>query len=450
MFTLWISGSTVIAVGLDARCARRVKRHRRRWRRARRRPDRPRRASRRVEISSLTGLLACDGACWRWPVSRPGRAGWGRLAPCTAGSMVNQCICGMVILRRRPRRDTTGADCQNARHAQRSPHRGANGEPSPYVELDRDAWAALGEQFDQPLSAEEVSRLRGLGDELDLDEVRQVYLPLSRLLSLRVEGRATAPPQAGGVPPPAAAAAHAVRDRARRLGRGRQVDDRARAPADAGALGRAPARRAGDDRRLPAPQRRARAPGSPAAQGVPRVLRPPGAAAVRGRHQVRQGRGRGPDVLPPRVRRGARREGRRPPPRHRDPRGSQRPPARAGHRRRPRRPGAERLLRLRHLRRRGHHRHPAVVRRPVPAAASRPPSPTRRRTSVATPPCPPRRRPRPPRTSGTPSTVPTSSRTSSRPGPGPPWSCARPGTTRCSTCDCASSEDPLSAGPSRS
>jgi type I pantothenate kinase len=63
-----------------------------------------------------------------------------------------------------------------------------NGErdTGPYVELDRDAWAALGESTEQPLSAEEIDKVRGLGDELDLDEVRQVYLPLSRLLSLYV------------------------------------------------------------------------------------------------------------------------------------------------------------------------------------------------------------------------------------------------------------------------
>ena len=85
--------------------------------------------------------------------------------------------------------------------------------------------------------AEEITRLRGLGDQLDLDEVQQVYLPLSRLLSLYVEAARRAAPQAGGVPAPAAAAAHAVRDRARRLGRGRQVDDRARAAADARATG---------------------------------------------------------------------------------------------------------------------------------------------------------------------------------------------------------------------
>ena len=40
---------------------------------------------------------------------------------------------------------------------------------------------------DQPLTAEEIERVRGLGDQLDLDEVQQVYLPLSRLLSLYVE-----------------------------------------------------------------------------------------------------------------------------------------------------------------------------------------------------------------------------------------------------------------------
>ncbi|MGH8966369.1 MAG: type I pantothenate kinase [Actinomycetes bacterium] len=60
-------------------------------------------------------------------------------------------------------------------------------ESSPYVELDRSAWAALGESTEQPLTAEEIDRVRGLGDELDLDEVQQVYLPVSRLLSLYVK-----------------------------------------------------------------------------------------------------------------------------------------------------------------------------------------------------------------------------------------------------------------------
>ncbi len=59
-------------------------------------------------------------------------------------------------------------------------------EPSPYVELDRDAWSALGRDFESPLTPAEIHRLRGLGDSLDLEEVEQVYLPISRLLSLYV------------------------------------------------------------------------------------------------------------------------------------------------------------------------------------------------------------------------------------------------------------------------
>ena len=102
------------------------------------------------------------------------------------------------------------------------------------------------------LQPEEIDRVRGLGDELDLDEVQQVYLPLSRLLSMYAESAGALHRAAGGVPRPAAAAAHAVRDRPGRLGRGRQVDDRAGAAADARALARAPVRGAGHHRRLPA------------------------------------------------------------------------------------------------------------------------------------------------------------------------------------------------------
>jgi type I pantothenate kinase len=58
---------------------------------------------------------------------------------------------------------------------------------SPYVELDRDAWAALATATEQPLTPQEIDRVRGLGDQLDLDEVQQVYLPLSRLLSMYAE-----------------------------------------------------------------------------------------------------------------------------------------------------------------------------------------------------------------------------------------------------------------------
>jgi len=58
-------------------------------------------------------------------------------------------------------------------------------EPSPYVELERPAWAQLAEGVSLPLAPEEIERLRGLGDELDLTEVREVYLPVTELLSMR-------------------------------------------------------------------------------------------------------------------------------------------------------------------------------------------------------------------------------------------------------------------------
>jgi type I pantothenate kinase len=55
---------------------------------------------------------------------------------------------------------------------------------SPYRQIDRDDWARLAAGIPQPLTETEVVQLRGLGDRLDLREVREVYLPLSRLLSL--------------------------------------------------------------------------------------------------------------------------------------------------------------------------------------------------------------------------------------------------------------------------
>jgi type I pantothenate kinase len=53
-----------------------------------------------------------------------------------------------------------------------------------YREIDRGEWARLAAGMSQPLSETEVVQIRGLGDRLDLAEVAQVYLPLSRLLSL--------------------------------------------------------------------------------------------------------------------------------------------------------------------------------------------------------------------------------------------------------------------------
>ena len=58
---------------------------------------------------------------------------------------------------------------------------------SPFVDFDRAAWARLGENVPLPLTADELAALRSVGDAVDLDEVREVYLPLSRLLTLHVQ-----------------------------------------------------------------------------------------------------------------------------------------------------------------------------------------------------------------------------------------------------------------------
>ena len=57
---------------------------------------------------------------------------------------------------------------------------------SPFVEISRADWAALGRSTELPLTEQEISQIRGLGDFLDLKEVRDVYLPLSRMLNLYV------------------------------------------------------------------------------------------------------------------------------------------------------------------------------------------------------------------------------------------------------------------------
>lgn len=68
---------------------------------------------------------------------------------------------------------------------QRSRARAAE-EPSPFVEISRSDWAELGQATELPLTEAEIAQIRGLGDFLDLAEVADVYLPLSRLLNLYV------------------------------------------------------------------------------------------------------------------------------------------------------------------------------------------------------------------------------------------------------------------------
>jgi type I pantothenate kinase len=57
---------------------------------------------------------------------------------------------------------------------------------SPYRTFTRAEWAALREDTPMTLRSEEVTRLRSMHDRLDMSEVEEIYLPLSRLLSMYV------------------------------------------------------------------------------------------------------------------------------------------------------------------------------------------------------------------------------------------------------------------------
>lgn len=58
---------------------------------------------------------------------------------------------------------------------------------SPYRTFTREEWAAKRDDTPMTLAASEVAALRSIHDRLDIREVEEIYLPLSRLLSLYVE-----------------------------------------------------------------------------------------------------------------------------------------------------------------------------------------------------------------------------------------------------------------------
>ncbi|MDO6964686.1 type I pantothenate kinase [Rhizobium alvei] len=62
-----------------------------------------------------------------------------------------------------------------------------NEDYSPYRFFSADEWAKFRADTPLTLSEDEVRRLRSLNDPIDLDEVRRIYLSLSRLLSAHVE-----------------------------------------------------------------------------------------------------------------------------------------------------------------------------------------------------------------------------------------------------------------------
>lgn len=62
-------------------------------------------------------------------------------------------------------------------------------DSSPYLDFDRKSWHNLRRAMPQVLTQNELFELRGIGENIDLDEVAEVYLPLSRLIHLQVRAR---------------------------------------------------------------------------------------------------------------------------------------------------------------------------------------------------------------------------------------------------------------------
>ena len=57
---------------------------------------------------------------------------------------------------------------------------------SPFLLFDRNKWAELRKSEPMTLAESEIQQLKGINEELSIDEVRDIYLPLSRLLNYYV------------------------------------------------------------------------------------------------------------------------------------------------------------------------------------------------------------------------------------------------------------------------
>lgn len=62
----------------------------------------------------------------------------------------------------------------------------AAGDFSPYAAFSREEWSALRGKIPVPLAEAELEQLQGIDEDLSLDEVADIYLPLARLINLHV------------------------------------------------------------------------------------------------------------------------------------------------------------------------------------------------------------------------------------------------------------------------
>lgn len=57
---------------------------------------------------------------------------------------------------------------------------------TPYLQFTRAQWAALRNSVPMTLTEEEITQLKGINEDLSLEEVAEIYLPLSRLLNFYI------------------------------------------------------------------------------------------------------------------------------------------------------------------------------------------------------------------------------------------------------------------------
>ena len=62
---------------------------------------------------------------------------------------------------------------------------------TPYLQFTRDQWAALRDSVPMTLSEDEIIRLKGINEDLSLQEVAEIYLPLSRLLNFYINANSS-------------------------------------------------------------------------------------------------------------------------------------------------------------------------------------------------------------------------------------------------------------------
>lgn len=60
---------------------------------------------------------------------------------------------------------------------------------TPYLSFDREQWSELRDSVPMTLDETDLEKLRGINEHLTMNEVRDIYLPLSRLLNLYVKAR---------------------------------------------------------------------------------------------------------------------------------------------------------------------------------------------------------------------------------------------------------------------